>query len=123
MTEDGAAESETGARFVSFEEFRSGLPQGRFHVIVNPVLAVPFVSARANVIPISIAAVGCGIAAAFAGFVWTGGLLIAGAIIFRRLVKSQAPKIALHLASTHEATYLDATSSGVMEVQRVSQAA
>jgi hypothetical protein len=122
MTEDGAAESETWARFVSFEEFRSGLPHGRFHVVVNPALAVPFVATRVNVIPISIAAVGCGIAAALAGYVWTGGLLIAGAIVFRRLVKSQAPKIALHLASTHAATYLDATSSGVMEVQRVPRA-
>jgi hypothetical protein len=121
MTEAHSLASETRAQFVAYEEFRSGLPHGRFHVIVNPALAVPFVSTRVNVIPISIAAVGCGIAAALAGYLWTGGLLVAGAIIFRRLVKSQAPKIALHLASTHAATYLDATSSGVLEVQRVSR--
>jgi hypothetical protein len=122
MTEADATASETRARFVSFEEFQSGLPHGRFHVIVNPALAAPFVSTRINAIPISIAAVGCGIAAALAGYVWTGGLLVAGAIIFRRLVKSQASKIALHLASTQASTYHDATSIGVMEVQRVSRA-
>jgi hypothetical protein len=117
--EDGDAASETGAPFVSFEEFRSGLPQGRFRVIVDPTRATAFVSTRVNAAAISIAAVGCGIAAALAGYVWTGGLLVAGAIVFRRLVRSQAPKIALHLASSHAATYLDATAGGVMEVQRV----
>ena len=39
-------------------------------------------------------------------------------ILFRRAVKTQAPKILLHLASRDAAAYAEATAHGVMEVQR-----
>jgi hypothetical protein len=100
------------------EEFRDGLPRGRFHVIVNPELARPFVSQRINAIPLTIAMVGVGIACALAGYMVAAVLLVAAGIVFRRAVKAQAPKILLQLASRLPSTYLDATTGGVMEVQR-----
>jgi hypothetical protein len=123
MTGASDPPAEPEAPYVSFGDFRRGLPQGRFHVVVDPVLAASFVAARMNVLPVAIALVGCGIGITFAGYPWVGALLVAGGIVLRRLVRWQAPKIALHLAASHEATYLDATSSGVMEVQKVSDPA
>ncbi len=39
------------AEFIPFEEFRNGLPHGRFRVIVNPALAVPFVAFHTRATP------------------------------------------------------------------------
>jgi len=112
-------ETAAEAAYVPFDEFRDGLTRGRFRLIVNPALAQRFVWTRANVMPVSIAVTGVGIACALAGYLWTGGLLVAAAIVSRRLMKAQAAKIALHLACASEAAYDEATSSGVLEVQRV----
>ena len=111
-------EDDATADYVAFEEFRDGLPLGRFRVIVNPELARRFVALRVNLIPVAIALVGVGIACALSGHVVVGGLLVALGILWRRMVKSQAPKILLHLASRQPATYEEATAQGVMEVRR-----
>ncbi|MNG36588.1 hypothetical protein D3C84_1236640 [compost metagenome] len=71
-----------------------------------------------RVTPLAIALIGPGIAAALAGYVWTGGLLVALGILLRRLVKSQAPRILLHLAARMPTVYEQATEHGVMEVRR-----
>lgn len=107
------------AEFTAYEEFRDGLPRGRFRVIVNPDLARQFVTQRLHATPVAIAIIGPGIASALAGYPVAGALLVAGGILFRRAIKWQAPKILLHLASRHSATYYDATTNGVMEVRRV----
>ncbi len=106
------------AEYIAFEAFQRGLPQGRFQVIVNPRLVQPFVAQRLNAVPVAIAILGLGIACALGGYVIAGGLLVALGIAFRRVVKWQAAKILLHLASRHMATYYEATTQGVMEVQR-----
>ncbi|HSI56406.1 MAG TPA: hypothetical protein VLA16_02540 [Ideonella sp.] len=111
-------ESATAA-YVAFEEFRDGLPLGRFRVIVNPALAQRFVAQRVNATPIAIALIGPGIACAVGGYVVLGAVLVAAGILLRRAVKWQAPKILLHLATRHPATYYDATTTGVMEVRPV----
>lgn len=106
------------AEYIPFEEFRNGLPHGRFHVIVNPQLAPRFVAYRVHATPLALAIVGPGVALALAGHPWIGALLVALGVLFRRAVKTQAPRILLHLAARVPAVYLDATQHGVMEVQR-----
>lgn len=106
------------AEYIAFEAFQNGLPHGRFRVIVNPTLAQPFVAQRINAIPVAIAILGIGIACALGGYPIIGGLLVALGIVFRRVVKWQAPKILLHLASRQASAYYDATTQGVMEVRR-----
>ena len=118
MPESSTPASSPAAPYVSFEEFRRGISRGAFRVIVDPVLSNAFLFRRLNVLPVSVAVVGSGIASALAGYLWLGAFLVAMAILFRRMVKWQAPKIVLHLASSHEPTYVDATSGGVMEVRR-----
>ena len=114
-TPDPAAER---AEYVPFEEFRDGLPRGRFHVVVNPVLAPRFVAHRVNATPVAIALIGLGIAGALAGYTVLGVVLVAAGVLFRRAIKWQAGKILLHLASRHADAYYSATEHGVMEVQR-----
>ncbi len=103
---------------IPFDEFRNGLPHGRFRIIVNPALAAPFVAHRTHATPLAIAMIGPGIAAALVGYPWTGGLLVAAGILLRRVVKTQAPRILLHLATRVPSVYEHATEHGVMEVRR-----
>jgi hypothetical protein len=103
---------------IPFEEFRNGLPHGRFRVIVDPKLAVPFVAHRTHATPLAIAVIGPGIAAALLGYPWVGGLLVAAGILLRRAVRGQAPRILLHLAARVPSVYEQATEHGVMEVRR-----
>lgn len=109
---------EETAEFIPFEEFRNGLPHGRFRVIVDPKKAVPYVSYRVHVNPIAVGFIGAGIAIALSGQAIPGGLLVAAGIVLRRVVRWQAGRILLHLASRQSAAYYDATSHGVMEVRR-----
>jgi hypothetical protein len=106
------------AEYIPFEEFRQGLPQGRFRVIVNPKLAAPFVSHRTHATVLAMALVGPGIAAALAGHPWLGGALVAAGILVRWSVRTQAPRILLHLATRVPAVYEQAAEHGVMEVRR-----
>lgn len=106
------------AEFIAFEEFRNGLPHGRFHVVVNPALAQPFVAQRVNAVPVAIALLGIGIACVLANNRVLGVLLVALGMLWRRAIKWQAPKILLYLASRQPRAYYDATTQGVMEVQR-----
>lgn len=114
----GTAADADFAEYIPFEEFRSGLPYGRFHVVVDPVKARRFVAQRVNATPLAIAVIGCGIASALAGHVWVGAVLVAIGVVFRRAVRWQAAKILLQLTTRLPAAYADATSDGVMEVRR-----
>lgn len=104
--------------FIAFEEFRNGIAYGRFRVIVNPELAYPFVAQRLHAKPVAIALIGPGIACALAGYPVLGGLLVAGGLLLRRVVRAQAPKILLWLATHQRVAYEDATANAVMEVRR-----
>lgn len=106
------------ADHVPFDEFRSGLPHGRFHVIVNPALAPAFVAYRTHATSLTLAMIGPGIALALYGHSWAGAALVAAGALFRRAVKWQAGRILLHLALHVPSVYVDATGRGVMEVRR-----
>lgn len=111
-------EAPQAAEYIAFEEFRGGLPQGRFRVVVNPALAGPFVSHRTHAAALALALIGPGIASALVGHPVLGGLLVAAGIVLRWGVKRQAPRILLHLAARVPSVYEQATEHGVMEVQR-----
>ncbi|MBA4175798.1 MAG: hypothetical protein C0505_04445 [Leptothrix sp. (in: Bacteria)] len=110
--------SPEAAEYIPFEEFRNGLPHGRFHVVVNPKLAVPFVAYRTHATPLALAIVGPGIGLALMGHPAWGLGLVAGGILLRRVVRRQAPRLLLHLASRVPSIYEQATEHGVMEVRR-----
>ncbi|HEY6134753.1 MAG TPA: hypothetical protein VIW70_12295 [Rubrivivax sp.] len=111
-------DTQESAEYIPFEEFRNGLPHGRFRVIVNPALALPFVAHRTHATPLALALIGPGIALALWGYALAGGLLVAAGVLLRWAVRTQAPRILLHLASRVPSIYEAATEHAVMEVRR-----
>jgi hypothetical protein len=103
--------------YVPHEEFKNGVNNGRFKLIVNPELAYKFVRYKLFINGISIPMLGLGLGAALMGWMTTGFLLVAAAIVLRMWVKRQAPKILLHLVQNDARTYNDAIRHEVLEVQ------
>lgn len=110
--------TENSAAFIPFEEFRNGLPHGRFRVVVNPALAKPFVAHCTHATPLALALFGPGVALALYGYLLTGALLVGAAWLLRWSVGKRAPFILLHLATRVPSVYEQATEHGVLEVQR-----
>lgn len=107
------------AEHVPFEDFRSGLPAGRFRVIVNPKLARRYVAQRLLLLVVIMPLIGIGLALALLGATWGGALLVFAGVALNRVIMWQAPKILLQLASRDPTVYDHVTQHGVMEVRRV----
>jgi predicted anti-sigma-YlaC factor YlaD len=104
--------------YVAHDEFRSGLPAGRFRVVVDPQRARRYLMRRMRVDGLTLLLVGVGAALALWGLRWSGALLVMLGIVARRLVGHQAPRLLLHLATQDARVYDEVTSEGVMEVRR-----
>ncbi len=104
--------------FIAHEEFREGLPFGRFRVVVNPELARRYVVQRTHVHLLAVALIGGGAVMALSGNAWGGLVLVALGIVGNRLVRHQAGRILLHLAARDPRVYAEVTTQGVMEVRR-----
>jgi hypothetical protein len=117
MNEPEASAETPPPIFVPHQEFRSGLPAGRFHVIVNPELARKYVRHRLFVVGISLPLLGIGAALAVSGYPWAGLPLVAVGFLLPRVIKAPAPKILLHLAQQDAKTYLEAMEYGILEVR------
>lgn len=106
------------AEYIGHEEFRAGLPAGRFRVIVDPKLARRFVAQRLMLIVFVMPIIGVGLALALTGRTWPGVLLVAAGVLLNRVVRWQAPKILVHMATRDPAVYEFVTHNGLMEVRR-----
>lgn len=114
-----ASADETLAPYVAHEEFRAGLPAGRFRVVVDPKLARRYMARRLLLIVLLMPLIGIGIALALLGATWTGGLMVAGGVVLNRVVMWQAPRLLLQMALRDSAVYAFATQNGLMEVRRL----
>lgn len=99
------------------QEFRTGLPAGRFRVIVNPDKARKYVKHRLLLTFILLPVIGIGAALAVTGSTWAGLIMVAGGVIAHRLISAQAGKILLHLALWDPKVYHDAIEYEIMEVR------
>jgi hypothetical protein len=117
MNEPEASAENSPPIFIPHQEFRSGLPAGRFHVIVNPELAQKYVRHRLFVVGIALPLLGIGAALAISGYPWAGLPLAAVGFLLPRVIKAHAPKILLHLAQQDAKTYLEAMEYGILEVR------
>jgi hypothetical protein len=106
------------AEYIAHEEFRAGLPAGRFRVVVDPKLARRYVAQRLLLLVVVMPVIGVGIALVLTGRTWPGALLVAAGVLLHRVVRWQAPKILLHMALRDAAVYEFATHNGLMEVRR-----
>lgn len=113
------ADSGDFAEYVAHEEFRAGLPAGRFRVVVDPKLARRYVAQRLMLLVVLMPLIGAGIALVLTGRTWLGIALVAGGVVLNRVVRWQAPKLLLQMATRDRAVYEYATQHGLMEVRRV----
>jgi len=111
-------DDERPVEFIPFNEFRNGLPFGRFRVIVNPKLAQKYMNQRLFVTGISIALVALGLLLVFSGVRWFGAVIVILGVALSRIIRSQAPKMLLHLAMRDERVYREALDKEILEVRR-----
>ena len=107
------------ADYVSHEEFRAGLPAGRFRLVVDPKLARRYVSQRLLLMVLLLPLIGVGIALALTGRTWLGASLVAAGVLLNRVLMWQAPKILLQMALHDPKVYAHVTQNGLMEVRRL----
>ena len=117
MSSSDQVPPEQEALNIPHDEFSSGLHDGRFKVIVNPVLAQKYVRHRLFIVGISLPLLGIGAALAISGYVWAGLPLVAAGFLLPRVIKAQAPKILLYLAQHDAKTYFEAMKFGILEVR------
>lgn len=102
---------------VPYAEFVRGLPAGRFRVIVNPERARKYVKHRLLLTFVLLPLIAAGAAAALVGYAIPGLILVVLGIVLHRVVKTQAPKILLHLALRDEKVYREAIDFEILEVR------
>ena len=113
-----SAQEQDFAEYIAHAEFRSGLPAGRFRVIVNPKLARRYVAQRLMLMVVLMPVIGVGLALALTGQTRLGAFLVFGGVALNRLLMWQAPKLLLHMALRDPKVYEHVTQGGVMEVRR-----
>lgn len=105
------------AIFIPHSEFKTGLPRGRFHVIVDPEKAQKYIKHKLMVVALALPMIGFGAALAISGYPWAGAPLVFIGILLPRYIKKQAPKILLHLAQNDAKTYQEAIEYEILEVR------
>jgi hypothetical protein len=113
----GSVESPS-AIYVPHQEFKTGLPHGRFRVIVNPERAQKYVKHRLFVVGISLPLLGIGVVLSMYGYLWVGLPMVVVGVLMHRVIKAHAPKILLHLALNDAKTYEEAMEYEILEVRR-----
>lgn len=113
----GAAEPENHAVAVPYEEFKAGLPVGRFRLIVNPERAYKYVRHRLYLNGISIPLLGTGVALGLTGYLIPGTIFCVLGFGMRWFVKKEAPKILLHLIQNDAKVYYESIEFEIMEVR------
>ena len=115
MSENHEAEYET--LNLSHEEFRQGLPLGRYHVIVNPTLAPKYVQHRLWIKMLVLPVLGIGVALGISGYLWAGLALVIIGMIVPRVIRKKAPELLLHLALRDKDIYREAIDYEILEVR------
>jgi hypothetical protein len=103
--------------FVPHQEFKTGLPRGRFHVIVNPERAQKYIKHKLMVVAIALPMIGIGATLAISGYPWAGAPLVLIGILLPRYIKKQAAQILLYLAQNDVKTYKEAIDYEILEVR------
>lgn len=102
---------------LSHDQFRTGLPLGRYRVIVNPALAPKYVQHRLWMKMLLLPVLGIGVALGVSGHVWAGLALVLVGVVTPRVIRRKAPEILLHLATRDRDIYREAIDHEIMEVR------
>jgi hypothetical protein len=100
-------------------EFLRAYTAGKIKVDVEPVAAARYLSARLLLPFVMLPVLGCGVALALTGWVWTGLTIIAIGALAPRLIKRSAPHFALTQALQDERVYYELTQSNILRISEI----
>lgn len=101
----------------SFEDFRTGLPVGRFRLIIHPFLAQRYVHQKLFVMYLALPLLAIGLTFFIYGSAWLGLPLMVLALLLNPLARVYAPRILLFLAARSAEIYRQAIEQRIMEVR------
>lgn len=113
-----SASDEETTEYIAHEDFRAGLPAGRFRVVIDPKQARRYLARRLMLMVFVLPVIGVGLALALVGMTWPGALLVFAGVALNRATMWQAPKLVLNLAARDPSVYAYVTQNGIMEVRR-----
>ena len=102
---------------LSHEEFRTGLPVGRFHLIVHPFLAQQYVHQKLFVMYLALPLLLLGLAFGLYGAAWVGLPLMILVFLMNPLARVNAPRILVFLAARSVEIYRHAIEQHILEVR------
>jgi hypothetical protein len=100
-------------------EFLRAYTAGKIKVDVEPAAAARYLSARLLLPFVMLPVLGCGVALALTGWVWTGLAVIAIGAVAPRLIKRSAPHFALTQALQDERAYEELTQSNILRISEI----
>ena len=104
---------------MTHSEFIAAYRSGHVRIDIEPPAAARYLSARLLLPLVMLPVLGCGVALALIGWLWTGLALLATGITIPRLIKRSAPHFLLTRALEDAATYTDVTQAGILRVRAV----
>jgi hypothetical protein len=100
-------------------QFIEAYRDGRIRVEIDPGAASRYLSARLLLPFVMLPLLGCGVALALVGWLWTGLAILAAGVAVPRLIKRSAPHFLLTQALEDARTYDDVTQAGILRVHAV----
>ncbi len=101
----------------SFEDFRTGLPVGRFRLIIHPFLAQRYIHQKLFVMYLALPLLVLGLLLGYYDKAWLGAPLVVLALLLNPLVRVNAPRILLFLSARSAEIYHQAIEQRIMEVR------
>ena len=97
-------------------EFVDAYRNGRVRIEIELPTAARYLSARLLLPFVTLPVLGCGVALALTGWVWSGLAVLAAGITIPRLIKRSAPQFLLTQALEDAKVYDDVTQAGILRV-------
>ena len=104
---------------MTHSEFVDAYRSGRVRIEIELPAAARYLSARLLLPFVMLPVLGCGVALALIGWLWTGLAVLAAGIAAPRLIKRSAPHFLLTQALEDARTYDDVTQAGILRVHVV----
>ena len=104
---------------MTHSEFVDAYRSGRVRIEIELPAAARYLSARLLLPFVMLPVLGCGVALALIGWLWTGLAVLAAGIAAPRFIKRSAPHFLLTQALEDARTYDDVTQAGILRVHLV----
>ena len=104
---------------MTHSEFVDAYRSGRVRIEIELPAAARYLSARLLLPFVMLPVLGCGVALALIGWLWTGLAVLAAGIAAPRLIKRSAPQFLLTQALEDARVYDEVIQAGILRVRTV----